>query len=289
MDYKTIIKTKKSVRKYKNEPVKESEINEIINFFNTSERLDNKINTEIKILSKKDVFENLNNIAGYNGFMIEAPNYIIILSEKKPYYIENTGYIGENICLKAKDLNLDTCWITFEDSSTISKKLKLNIKKEITGIIAFGYGEKEISNKIKSPIFINNNNSKSDIKVIEATDSERKSVEEIVYMESWGNNASIDELKIRGLTDIFWYSSMAPSALNKQPWKFILDKETVILCIKTDKNKTSYTEKIDSGIIMLYFELIVDSTLFDLKWKLSLPEKDYKIPNDYKIIAYCNI
>ena len=36
--------------------------------------------------------------------MIEAPNYVVILSDVKKGYIENSGYIGERLILKARDL-----------------------------------------------------------------------------------------------------------------------------------------------------------------------------------------
>ncbi|MDO7205455.1 hypothetical protein Q5M85_16390 [Paraclostridium bifermentans] len=49
------------------------------------------------------------------------------------------------------------------------------------------------------------------------------------------------------------------------------------------------TRGIDAGIAMLYFGLIIDTTLFDLKWNLDKIDKDYNIPEDYEIIGYCSI
>ena len=40
---------------------------------------------------------------------------------------------------------------------------------------------------------------------------------------------------------------------------------------------------------MLYFGLIVDTTMFDSKWSVENIDKDYKIPNDYEVVGYCNI
>ena len=40
---------------------------------------------------------------------------------------------------------------------------------------------------------------------------------------------------------------------------------------------------------MLYFGLIIDSTMFDLKWNVGTPEKAYNIDSDYEIMGYCMI
>ena len=50
-----------------------------------------------------------------------------------------------------------------------------------------------------------------------------------------------------------------------------------------------YERGIDAGIAMLYFGLIVDTTMFDSKWSVENIDKDYKIPSDYEVVGYCNI
>ncbi|WP_254171577.1 family 10 glycosylhydrolase, partial [Clostridioides difficile] len=46
-----------------------------------------------------------------------------------------------------------------------------------------------------------------------------------------------------------------------------------------------YEEKIDIGIVMLYFATIISATMFDLKWNLGTPDKDYKVPEVRKYIV----
>ncbi|MDD2396974.1 MAG: nitroreductase, partial [Tissierellia bacterium] len=59
------------------------------------------------------------------------------------------------------------------------------------------------------------------------------------------------------------------------------------LAVKKDIYVTEYEERIDTAVIMLYFDAIIESTLYNITWKLGKPEKDYKVPDDYKIAAYC--
>ena len=82
---------------------------------------------------------------------------------------------------------------------------------------------------------------------------------------------------------------MAPSTLNRQPWRFIIDGGQVVLAVKKDDFTSEYERRIDAGIAMLYFGLIVDITMFDSKWSVDEINKDYKIPSDYDIVGYCNI
>ncbi|MEG0134117.1 MAG: nitroreductase, partial [Clostridium sp.] len=77
--------------------------------------------------------------------------------------------------------------------------------------------------------------------------------------------------------------------LNRQPWRFIIDGGRVILAVRKDEFASEYEGKIDVGIAMLYFGLIIEMTMFDLKWILGKIDKDYNVPSDYEIVGYCNI
>ena len=57
--------------------------------------------------------------------------------------------------------------------------------------------------------------------------------------------------------------------------------------MRNDESICEYEDKIDTGIVMLYYQLIVDNTLFKMNWKLGQPDKKYEIPTDYNIVAYC--
>lgn len=269
MDYKKLILNRKSVREFKDTSIDSKYFSEIENYINNSKKLLPEIDVEIRMYDFKDCYEKINELAGYNGYLIQAPNYIILLSDVKNGYIENSGYIGERLILKARDLGIDSCWITFKDSKEIKEKLNISSHKEVTAIIALGY-EDNINSKNKSI-------------------SERLSVEEIVFMDEWGNNASVTELEERYLLDAFSYARMAPSSLNRQPWRFIIDGGKVILAVKSDDFSSDYEGSIDTGIAMLYFSLIIDTTMFDLTWNVGSLDKDYKIPSNYKIVGYCNI
>ncbi len=270
MDYKKLISNGKSVRDFKEKQVAGEIFSEVKEYIRDSKKLVQDLKIEVKFYSKEEIFDRINNIAGYNGFLINSPSYAIILSENKPRYIENSGYIGEDLILKMRDLGVDSCWITFEDSDLIKDRLGILSDKEVTAIIALGYAE---------------NIKKSE----KSTGSERLSVEDIVYIDKWNNNANIEELEARGLFEAFSYSRMAPSTLNRQPWRFVVDGGKVILAIRKDELANAYESKIDIGISMLYFGKILDITLLDSRWHIENVDNKYDIPQDYEIVGYCNI
>jgi len=287
MDYKNLISKIKSVRDYKKISVSPQILSELKHFYESEKKLVEDIEIEVIVKDKDEVYEQLKGLAGYKENMIEAPHYLIVLSEEKDYYIENTGYICENIMLKAHELGVGSCWITFHHGDEIKKNLMINSEKKLSALIALGYDDN------KSKIVYENvseyNPSRANIKIVEDNTSDRLGVEDIVFIKEWGQKASVEDLSSRGLIDGFYYGRLAPSTLNRQPWRFIIDDNVVVLVLRFDASTNDYEAKIDNGIIMLYFESIIENTLLDVTWNMGKPEKEFNVPDDFLIVAYCNI
>lgn len=285
MNYKDTIASIKSIRDYKKEEVSLQKLDQLKDYFDKGKRLIEDINIEVLLKNKSDVYDNLKNSAGYNDIMIEAPHYMIFLSEEKDYYIENTGYAAEDIMLKAWELGIGSCWITFKDGEDLKKKLNIDSDKKVTALISLGFDDNK--NKVIYETTYEHNPTKTEVKIVEDNVSDRLGIRDVVFMKKWGENADTDELANMGLLEAFVNARRAPSTKNRQPWRFIVDDGTIVLAVRSDSYADGYEEKIDTGVIMLYFEAIIDSTLFDMKWNLGKTEKDYEVPNDYKIVGYC--
>ncbi|MEA5095593.1 MAG: nitroreductase family protein [Sedimentibacter saalensis] len=285
MNYKDTIASIKSIRDYKKEEVSLQKLDQLKDYFDKGKRLFEDINIEVLLKNKNEVYDNLKNSAGYNDLMIEAPHYMIILSEEKDHYIENTGYAAEDIMLKAWELGIGSCWITFKDGEDLKKKLNIQSDKKVTALISLGFDDNK--NKVIYETVYEHNPTKTEVKIIEDNVSDRLGIRDVVFMKKWGENADPDELTNMGLLEAFVSARRAPSTKNRQPWRFIVDDGTIVLALRSDSYADNYEEKIDTGVIMLYFEAIIDSTLFDMKWKLGKTEKNYEVPADYEIVGYC--
>lgn len=286
MDYKSLIVNGRSVRNFKETAVETEKLSEIETFIADCKKLVSEIKIETKFFAGDDAYKRLYGIAGYQGVMIEAPNYLILLSENHPHSIENAGYVGERAILKARDLGVDSCWVSYSDGNMVKSVLGIESDKEVVALIALGYAAS--NKKIEGATKTGENYSKSEVSVTQDA-SERIGIEEMVFIDKWGNSATPEILEERALLDAFSYARMAPSALNKQPWRFIVDGGRVILAIKNENYEGSYINRIDAGIVMLYFGVILDVTMFDSKWGFDKVDKDYGIPSDYTVVGYCNI
>lgn len=287
MNFKTLINERKSTRDFSDKLVSEKGLSIILEHAKNCEKLVDEITTEVRIMSKKEIYNQLDGIAGYQKNMIEAPHYLVIMSEKNKHAIENAGYIGESLVLKALSLGVDTCWITIPESEVVKEAIHLVDEKEIYGLIGMGFEDetKRISNAPK----VGGNYSKSKLSINDSFVSSRLAVEDIIFLEKWGQNADYNYIENSGLLEPFYYARLAPSALNSQPWKYIIDSGILVLCMKIDEDVNMYDSLITTGIQMLYFELIFEQMLTAMKWNLGKPEKHYEIADGYEIVGYCKI
>ena len=287
MNYKKLIEETYSVRDYSEKPISENLKNEIISYFPNSKNLLENIKTDIKILNNSEVYNALNGKAGYNGIMINAPHYIIIYSEKADNYIENSGYKASDIILKATDLGLNTCFITMSDREEISKILNIPEGMEITALIALGYKEKDLKN-VSNDTKAGGNYSKANVNIAENAPSYRKDLEELVFSESFGNSATLDELINIGIFEPLRTVLFAPSALNSQPWRFILKSGKVFIAVEDTLHTSSYDEKISLGALMHYFQSVFETDFFGLKWTFDVSNAP-EVPSNFKVEVSCTM
>lgn len=97
MDYRQTIADKYSVRDYKDKVIDAKTAKEIRDYARTCPKLVEDIALDIRFMDNDVVYRQLDGFAGYKGILIDAPHYAILLSEKKEHYIENAGYVGEEL------------------------------------------------------------------------------------------------------------------------------------------------------------------------------------------------
>ena len=99
MSLKNQIFTRKSARKYRNDEIDE---NIIYDFISTVRPLKQGINFKYEILSHDD-------------FNIRtpwsAPYYLALYSEKQDYYLENIGFVFQQVSLYLQSIGIGSCWV----------------------------------------------------------------------------------------------------------------------------------------------------------------------------------
>lgn len=288
MDCKQIILNKCSVRDYKAKKVDAKAIKELSQYVNHCPKLVEDIAMDIRIMDNDVVYRQLDGFAGYHGILINAPHYIIILSEHREHYIENAGFVGESISMKAYEMGVDSCWITFNDSEKVIHRLNIVTNKEVVGILAIGYGKK------KTPITlgtlkVGDNYSQADMRKKDSSQSKILPLQEMVYIDRWGEGADVNMLLERALYEPMDCVRKAPSTMNRQPWRFLIVGGKIILAMRKDSDISEYEKRIDAGIAMMYFEAVMEQTVCQVQWTADSSENVYAIPEDYEIVASCEV
>lgn len=250
MTIENFLKNRKSTRDFKDKEIGFKELDSIRIILEHVEKELISGNIKFKLYENgKNLYNKLDGIAGYHGVMIESPHYIVIERKNNdPETIINTAYYTEKIITQVSDLDIDTCWISL---ANLDDKTKKNVFGEDTAIVEYvigiGYGVASRAFDGKRP-------------------STRKGIDELVFDKELGKSITLDVLEQKGLKDIFYYATFAPSNKNRQPWRFIIDGSTVKLLAEYDE----WDEEIltDMGIIMYYFEYLARKQGRNSKWKL---------------------
>ena len=100
MDLYNYIWKRKSVRKYDMTPLGREELNQIIKYADNLKPLYHDIAIEYEIVS------NVKSL-----FKVEAPHYFIISSEKEEGYLENAGFMFQQMNLFLSSIGLGSCWL----------------------------------------------------------------------------------------------------------------------------------------------------------------------------------
>ena len=170
-----VIYNRRSIRKYKPEPIAEAELQEILNAAINAPNAANQQRWHFTVIQNKSVFDNLKDTMKVNmlnsgmefmvkrasepGFIpfFDAPAMVIISADEKSRWREiDCGCAAENICLAAESLNIGTCLMTsseflFAADQGDKLKKKLGIPDGYRHVCALTLGYKEGENPPAKP------------------------------------------------------------------------------------------------------------------------------------------
>lgn len=241
------LRDRKSVREFKNKNIDLETIKTIKSYLKSLE--EETENVKFKIYENGDyIYDRLKGISGYSGLMVESPHYIALQQiNDDRFALVDGAYHMEKLITQLNRLGIETCWISV---GSIEADFKETVFGEHTGnidyMLAIGYGKK------RNPF-------------IKQSTSERLGVDEIVCSGNIGKKVDEQELEHRGLDDLFYYVRFAPSRWNRQPWRFLLDKNKVTLLIRYDEKDTHHL--VEAGIIMYYFKELAKTIGLENEWQ----------------------
>ena len=289
MNYMELIEKRCSIREFRNKELSEGQILEIKEYFENSGRLEPDIDVELVVSVGDDYKKRLEGSAGYRGNAFEAPAFLTILSEKKGKYLSNAGYIAEELILKLTDMDLGSCWLTTNGSDNVKRALLLeDTEKEAVVVIACGFGKKESALKrldIRTPSDVR-------IKTRKGHLAPKISQEDLVYYKTWGEPMDWNIIDPQ-LDKAFYAASLAPSFLNKQPYRYVYTDDLVILYRLKEESETSREDLyLDAGATMANFDLVYTAHRSpEKRWVFQeIPEAGQtQAPEGYRFVAYFDV
>ena len=189
--------------------------------------------------------------------------------------LEELGYEMESLVLYATSMGLGTCWLggTFKKGQ-FAKAMEVGEGEVLPIVLPIGYAKEKKSFIDKTMRYI----SKCD---------KRKQWNEIFYFRDFScpltQHSTLD-----GFKDMFENVRLAPSAVNKQPWRIVKGGNEFYFYINEDKDEKKEEacdiKRIDIGIAMCHFELTCKENGIRGGFKVNNPNiRD--MPNNYKYIA----
>ena len=286
MNYSAMIQNRKSVRAFTDKKIPYSAAQEIKTYYETSvKRLIPELKTELHLFCE-DVKAALEGAAGYNQFLVGAPQYLVLLSEKDALAALNAGYIMEDLILNLTEMGLDTCWVTFTDSELVKESLGIESGLDVAAIAAFGYGvktTKRLRLNIKSM-------SNVDLVAKHRYVEPKRSVHDMVFLNTWGNTHKLNEY-IGFFDDMLWEAfyaaSLSPSYLNRQAYGFVIHDGKVSLVSRPDAYTTDVDGGLSLGIVLLHFTAVAENWAGKLRWQFGTNAVPLPLPEGHQLIASC--
>lgn len=210
MELKEMIYKRKSFRKYTGQPVGEETLQKILDFAGQAKPLYPEIRTEVKIVTKEQV---------RFYFPWKTPQLLAVYSENKPGYLENVGFLFQQVDLYLQSLGLGCCWLGL---GKLREQVDGSEEEGLEFVILLAFGTPAEALR-QGP-----------------SDFRRKAMAEIADRE----DAALEPARL------------APSSTNSQPWYFTHEGNVIhAFCSKDGilKHKMLGTmNRIDMGIALAH-------------------------------------
>ncbi len=236
-DFLELAKTRRSVRTFDEKPIDENLLEQLKVFAN---EVANPYNIPVRFEFLDAKSNNLSSpvLTGENM-------YITAVVDKGQYAEEAYGYSFEALLMKAHELGLGTVWIggtmprgRFEEASNLSENQIMPCVSPI------GYIAKSMS--MKEGLM------RKGVKA-----DKRFDFDKLFFNGSFDKGLSEEDATGLGVKNALEAVRVAPSAVNKQPWRVVIGDNVAHFYIKHDKGYVTENydlQKIDLGIGMYHFE-----------------------------------
>ncbi|MFC1958961.1 nitroreductase family protein [Chloroflexota bacterium] len=232
-----VIEGRRSRRHFVERLPKENQLNNIQLICNSFQPFGNARAILVKE-APAQVFKGISIIGSYGRIRGAKAFLAFVGNTKSPMVQEQVGYTGEGIILEAEAMNLNTCWVggSFR-REVVNSLIDIRQDEKVFAITPIGYA-------IKKPKF------EEKLMTVFGLAHRRKPLSDLVI----------------GLKEAEWpkwmkasleAARLAPSAINRQPWRFIAEENIITVALNDKKLQIDSTmsKRLCCGIAMLHIEV----------------------------------
>lgn len=216
MEMKDAIVARRSVRSYTGQPLDPLLIDDLAEFISGIRPLHDNIPVDVMLYEQEDFHKEFARSAMYR-----ATDFVVIRSAMSIRgYLQNAGFIGEQIVLWLTHRGIATCW------AGMAKQKSQPSRGELPYVIAVEFGRGNNAPFRRLP-----------------EESPRKKLHEYL----------LGEISRPEFLPVLEAGRLAPSAVNLQPVRFLTAEDSIFICRKKPPVQYKYlddTQQIDVGIAM---------------------------------------
>ncbi|HJX69054.1 MAG TPA: nitroreductase family protein [Dehalococcoidia bacterium] len=284
MSIRSAIRRRISVRHYEPRPVPEEILQSVVKSGENSAALDGNIKIRFHLIEEgRQVAERMTYLIGARFLFGSSPHFIIATSEEKPLFMVNMGFRMEQMILFATGQGLGTCWIGgLFIEERIGTFLGLEKDERVIALTPIGYPDTSFYGRIiHSLIHLGSPDSRK-----------RKPLDQIAFGSEW---ASPLDTRDSELLEALECARLAPSWVNVQPWRFLVNGREIIAVADARGRYNSVRDgkhyyRLDVGIAMAHFFLVAKEIGWDGRWHVTgfdaiQVAKAYSIPQGYEVLG----
>ncbi len=251
--YSTLISERRSVRTFDGKGISEETMRQLNAFVDNCNN-PYGISMEVRFLNAKDHGLKSPVIAG-------TEDYIAVKLKRVPHFEEALGYSLEQFVLDAWTIGIGTTWIGGTmDRAAFERAMDLEEDEVMPCVSPIGHLAKRMSIK--------------EIAMRKGVGADRrKAFQDLFFMDSF--EQPMREEQAGQLLLPLQMVRLAPSAVNKQPWRVVVAGNDVHFYMAKGKGFESSSvgnmQKIDMGIALCHFALGAQESGLEIEFKLSDP------------------
>lgn len=157
MDFLDLVKTRYSVRKYKPDPVPESDLKTCLEAARLAPSASNSQPWEFIVIKSPEIRKKIaestfSTLVPFNKFVLQAPVIVAVIMTKghvivqagaglqgTPFNLIDIGIVTEHFCLQAAELGLGTCMLGWFNEKKVRTLLEIPKSQKIALLITVGY------------------------------------------------------------------------------------------------------------------------------------------------------